>query len=189
MTVRPIFARDLTTCLLTGLMAVLALTASASGQRTTHVAIEDVTVCPARDGDIAPPDFTATACETVSLYDLDPQGRHLWVRLRLPLTDGEWEGTGPWGLMVMGKMSSEVFFNGTRIGTNGHPADTARAEEPGRIDASLFVPHTLVRAGDNTIDMRLSSHHGWLRLVSPIHAIQFSRYRDPTSFIITGYWG
>lgn len=188
MTVRPIFARDLTTCLLTGLMAVLALTASASGQRTTHVAIEDVTVCPARDGDIAPPDFTATACETVSLYDLDPQGRHLWVRLRLPLTDGEWEGTGPWGLMVMGKMSSEVFFNGTRIGANGHPADTARAEEPGRIDASLFVPHTLVRAGDNTIDMRLSSHHGWLRLVSPIHAIQFSRYRDPTSFIITGYW-
>lgn len=191
MTVRPIPPHDLAAGFRAGLLALLALVAFATGagaQRTTHVAIEDVIVCPARDSDVAPPDFTAADCETVSLYNLDPQGRHIWVRLRLPLTNGEWQGTGPWGLMVMGKMSSEVYFNGSRIGANGLPADTPRAEEAGRIDASLFVPHTLVRAGDNVIDMRLSSHHGWLRLVSPIHAIQFSRFQDPTTFIITGYW-
>ncbi len=188
MTVCPIPIAHLMIHLLAGFLAALAFTAAASGQHSTHVAIEDVTVCPARDGDIAPPDFNAAGCQMVSLYDLDPQGRHLWVRLRLPLGDGEWEDTGPWGLMVMGKMSSEVYFNGTRIGANGRPADSARTEVPGRIDASLFVPNALIRAGNNTVDMRLSSHHGWLRLVSPIHAIQLSRYRDPTSFIITGYW-
>jgi len=164
---------------------MIAVCAGAAGQ---HVAIEPVRICPASDNDTTPPDYTAPTCRDVPLRELDPQGTHIWARLRLPLDAERLRGPGPYGLMVMGKFSSEVHLNGTRIGANGRPADDRDNEVPGRIDASLFVPHTLIRPGDNTIDIRMSSHRGWLVLASPVHAVQFGRYQDPTRTIIAAYW-
>ncbi len=161
---------------------------TAGAQPLSQVAVEPVQVCPASEADQAPPDYDSPECGRVHIYDLDPQGRHIWARLRLPIAAERLNGTGPYGLIIMGKMSSEVYINGTRIGANGEPGDDRAGERPGRIDASLFVPHTLVHPGDNFVDIRMSSHHGWLRLVSPIHAVQFGRYQDPTRFIITSYW-
>ncbi|WP_417486955.1 LytTR family DNA-binding domain-containing protein [Maricaulis sp.] len=178
--------------LIAQLFAVLSvaccLLPDASGQAPRHVAIEDVRVCPANNGDTAPPDYSAAECRSVPIQELDPQGTHIWARLRLPLGTENLRGDGPFGLMVMGKMSSEIYVNEHLVGTNGQPGDDRRSETAGRIDASLFVPHTLVRTGDNTIDIRMSSHYGWLELASPVHAVQFGRYQDPTRIIITGYW-
>ncbi|OLF77766.1 hypothetical protein AWH62_03580 [Maricaulis sp. W15] len=168
--------------------AVSGLAARLDAQPLTHVALEPVRVCPASDQDQGPPDYDDPACETVSVFELDPQGRHIWARLRLPLDAAGLDGTGPYGLIVMGKMSSEVFLNGSRIGANGRPADDRAGEIAGRIDASLFVPHTLVRDGDNVVDIRMSSHRGWVRLASPIHAVLFGRYQDPTRTISAAYW-
>lgn len=170
------------------LAALSCLTPDAAAQATVHVAMEAVQVCPASHADTAPPDYSDPACRSVPIQDLDPQGSHLWARLRLPLAAEHLRGDGPFGLMVMGKMSSEVFINGHLVGANGRPGDDRRSEIPGRIDASLFVPHTLVHEGDNIIDIRMSSQRGWLDLVSPVHAIQFGPFRDPTRIIITAYW-
>ncbi|WP_323763177.1 LytTR family DNA-binding domain-containing protein [Maricaulis sp.] len=170
------------------LLVLCGLGADASGQAATHVAIEDVRVCPASNADTAPPDYGAATCRSVPIQDLDPQGTHIWARFRLPLAADNLRGDGPFGLMVMGKMSSEVFINGNPVGTNGRPGDDRRSEIAGRIDTSLFVPHTLVQPGDNIIDIRMSSHRGWLNLVSPVHAIWFGRYQDPTRIITAAYW-
>lgn len=174
--------------LIAALVSTLAFGGDALAQPQVHVALEDVRVCPARNDDTAPPDYTSPTCRSVPIRELDPQGAHLWVRMRLPLAAEHLRGDGPFGLMVLGKMSSEVFINGSLVGTNGQPGDDRRSETPGRIDASLFVPHTLVHQGDNIVDIRMSSHHGWLELVSPVHAILFGRFQDPTRIIITAYW-
>lgn len=187
MTAHPALPARLCSALLTAL-AALVLLAPAMAQPSVHVTFEPVRVCPAHDGDTAPPDFAAADCETRSIHSVDPQGRHLWVRMRLPLAETPGGEDGPLGLTVMGKMSSEVFINGRRIGANGQPADTRAGEIAGPIDASLFVPHTLLRSGDNTVDIRMSAQHGFLRLASPIHAIMLGRYEDPTRLISTVYW-
>ncbi len=145
----------------------------------------EVIVCPASGP--TPPDFTAPECAAMPAGAIDPQGRHLWVRTVIAappaLTDAR-----PLGLFVSAKAASEAFLNGERLGANGAPAATADAERPGRMDAVFAIPDGLLLAGDNVVDLRLSSHHGAIRFLRPVHIIAIGDYADPTGWLLRQYW-
>jgi hypothetical protein len=144
-------------------------------------------VCPA-GGDEAPPDFAGAACETAPLGSLDAQGREIWVRIAFDADLAGFPATEPLGLYLSIKASSAVWLNGVWLGANGAPGADRISEKPGRMDAVFYVPHELVRNGENVLVLRLSAHHGFLKLSYPFHWLALARYADPSREIMRAYW-
>ena len=130
-----------------------------------------VDVCPVRAAESVPPaQFDRPDCERLPLYRVDPQGRHLWLRMQLQ-PDAP-ESTDYLGLLIAAKASSELYIGGELIGRNGLPGADARSEIAGRMDVVLPLDRARLRAADHAIVLRMSSQQGWLQLVGPIHAIE-----------------
>ncbi|MEZ5455537.1 MAG: LytTR family DNA-binding domain-containing protein [Lysobacteraceae bacterium] len=130
-----------------------------------------VDVCPVRaDESVPPAQFDRPDCERLPLYRVDPQGRHLWLRMQLQ-PDAP-ESTDYLGLLIAAKASSELYIGGELIGRNGLPGADARSEIAGRMDVVLPLDRARLRAADHAIVLRMSSQQGWLQLVGPIHAIE-----------------
>jgi len=98
---------------------------------------------------------------------IDPQGRELWIRAPAPPRPER-----PQAIYVSGAASSEVWFNGVRIGANGRPAPTAAAERPGLYDFKAHIPDSAWREQGNEVVVRLSSFHVGIRFADPIGTIQ-----------------
>lgn len=130
-----------------------------------------VRVCPATMTDQTPPDFTSDRCSTAKPYEVDPQGRLIWVRVTVPLGALKGQNGEPLSLYVSGKMSSEVYLNGQMVGRNGMPGASSGTEVPGLMDAQFFPAQDLFRLGDNEVVLRASAHHGFLSLGWPVHTI------------------
>ncbi len=145
-------------------------------------------VCPANPSDSAPPDFTDSSCERVAVNQIDAQGRLIWAATNVE-TSPEFLASGaPAGVFISTKASSEVYLNGTLIGANGVPAATKRGENPGRMDAVIFAPRDLLRVGRNDVVLKMSAHHGYLRLEYPTHYISLGAYGEPSREILRYYW-
>jgi DNA-binding LytR/AlgR family response regulator len=120
---------------------------------------------------------------------VDPQGREMWIRSTIaPPSD-----TRPRALYVAGAAASEAWLNGQRLGVNGHPGATARAEVPGRYQAIFPIRETVWRPGENVLVLRLSSFHGGLRFARPMSAMVVLPYPYPqrtallaVTFVTTG---
>ena len=168
------------------LVLACVVCASASAQDGRD-GLNAVLACPAQPDSPTPPDFTASTCERVPLAQLDPQGRDLWVRAQLPGPAISQAAEGPIGLHLAMKAASEVWLNGARLGANGRPGPDRASEQPGRLNAVIFVPRDQVSPGTNTLDLRLSSHHGLVTLARPVHWIEFGPYRDPTRSMLSRY--
>ena len=152
--------------------------------------VEDVVrICPATPGETGPPDFTALACDSRSYWLADPQGRAIWIEAELVLDTAPDPLSGPHALFLSGKMASEAYVNGARIGANGAPGADAASETPGRMDAALFLPAQLLREGSNRIVLSASGHHSLIPLAAPIHRIAVGPYGDPRRAILEGYQG
>lgn len=106
---------------------------------------------------------------------VDPQGRELWIRSVV----GAPADTLPRILYVAGVASSEAWFNGRRLGVNGRPGATARAEVPGRYQAIFPIPEAAWRPSGNMLVLHLSSFHGGLRFARPMSAIAVGPYPFP----------
>lgn len=148
------------------------------------------TICPGDAGgdNTGVPDFDAPDCRTVSMAEIDPQGRMVWVKTALML-DRIKDGKGaPLAVFISAKMSSEVYLNGTYIGRNGLPGYGKTDEAPGVMDAVFHAPQSLFRAGRNDIVLRLSSHHGYLRLSHPVHRIAIGPAGPPMAPFLRYYW-
>jgi hypothetical protein len=169
-------------------LILLLPAASALAQRVQLVETDAVRVCPAR-GETAPPiDFSAPGCETMPLFSLDPQGRHLWVEARLVLDAAQLAGDYPLGLVVSGKAASEVWINGQPVGANGRPGPDRRSERPGQMDAIFYVRRDLVAEGENTVVLHMSGMHSLLTLTAPMHAVLLAPFGDPVQRIALAYW-
>lgn len=101
---------------------------------------------------------------------IDPYGRLIEVRGRI-----EGGGEGPWALRIGGAASSEVWFNGTRLGANGRPAATREAEIPGRYESSFLLPQHLWKPGGNVVTIRFSGHRMGLHFDRPISDIRIGK--------------
>ena len=106
---------------------------------------------------------------------IDPQGRELWLRAVV----GRPQSEAPQALYIGGTASSEAWLNGRRLGANGRPGASARAEIPGRYQTALPIPETAWLA-DNVLIVRMSSFHGGLRLDSPITGLVVHAYPLPS---------
>lgn len=168
------------------LIVLWALPLTASGAPRT--ALDSVRVCPAGPADAGPPGFNAPDCETMSFWAADPQNREIWIEIPLTMTAEDLSGARPLGVYVSARASTELYLNGVRLGANGRPGGSAAAEIPGRIDAAFFAPRDLFRAGENTIALHASAHHGLLRLTAPMQWVSVHAYGDPTQAVLAAYW-
>jgi DNA-binding LytR/AlgR family response regulator len=148
----------------------------------------NVIQCPVAAGETEPPDFNSSACEKLPFWRLDPQQRQIWVKASINASDALLDSDKPLGVFISAKASSEVFLNGRRLGQNGAPASSKNTEIPGRMDAVFFAPREALRHGDNDIVIRMSSHHGFLHLNSPVHWIALGEYANPTMLILNVNW-
>ncbi|WP_300543284.1 LytTR family DNA-binding domain-containing protein [Maricaulis sp.] len=172
------------------ILALLLLLLAPQAPAQVPILVDTATVraCPAGGAMLPPADFTGPDCIVTDLWSLDPQGRELWVEARLVPGAGHLAGEAPLGLAVSGKMSSEVWLNGTRLGANGRPGPDRASEIPGQMDAIFYVPRSLVREGENTVVMHVSAMHGFLRLAAPVHGVMLTAYGDPVQRIALAYW-
>ncbi len=115
------------------------------------------------------PDFNGPQCKAQNTDRIDPQNRVIWVRATVDLSEDVVQQAKPLALYLGALASSEIYWNGERIGANGAPGNSRQTEKVGLLDVALFVPHTAVKAGDNTITLRMANFHSLIKLRSPFH--------------------
>ncbi|MEO1014659.1 MAG: LytTR family DNA-binding domain-containing protein [Pseudomonadota bacterium] len=146
-----------------------------------------VRVCPDR-GEASPPSFDRPECEEGKrIFQVDPQGRSLWVEARLDIAASDAPADAPMGIYLAAKASSEMWLNGVRLGLNGRPSRRAADERIGKMDAVFYAPRDLIRDGENEIAIKMSSHHGLLRLAYPTHSLGAAPYQRPDKVILSAY--
>ena len=153
--------------------------AAAAAADTRARPFEFVTEVRARAGD--DPAWAATAHDDSDWvlqepWQVDPQGRILWIRASVTLPEGFDVRSDPLGVHVAATGSWEAYWNGVFVGRNGVPGATRATEVPGKIDADVFVPPALIRDGQNLLALRISSFHVGRTLRAPIQAIAIERY-------------
>lgn len=119
------------------------------------------------------------------LAEVDPQMQHVWISQTISVAESDREHFV--GLLVSAKASSMAYLNGVPIGNNGRPGDRADDEIAGQMDSVLPLPRGLLKTGANRLDLRMSSHQGWLRLDKPIHALQLVPYLNEQDRILRRY--
>ena len=149
---------------------------SAIAQTIISIDTEAVTVCPAKPNQITLPTFTESDCEQDLLFNVDPQNNEVWIKANLTVTEAYLKRQQPSALFVFGKMSSEVYLNGQRLGNNGTPSFLPAEEFSGDMDARFYIPPNVIKQGENEVIIHASSHHGFLLLENPIHFIGVSEY-------------
>lgn len=164
------------------------LSGLASAEANTWIDQSNVIVCPARTANLTPPNFTAPACFTTAASEIDPQQRLIWVKANIVLGETKGPLGQPLSLYVSGKMSSAFYLNGQFVGRNGKPGLEEASETPGVMDAQLYPPQSLFRVGNNEVVFLASSHRGYLRLSSPVHAIGVGVPTDFNDTLLRHYW-
>ncbi len=135
---------------------------SAVGLRTVLVCADDASAAPAQ------PDFDESACRATAINDIDPQRRAIWLRARVIIPN---DLSDPLGVRISAMASSTIYWNGRELGANGRPDSTEEREEPGLMDAEIFLPRDRVEPGENLIAIRMSGHNMPVRVSTPVHLI------------------
>lgn len=145
------------------------------------------TLCPASNMDRQPPDLPGTNCERVQIEDIDPQNTHIWATFTLRIPDSFLDSPDPLGFGITAKASSWVYINGREIGRNGTPSSLKATEQIGQMDIAFPLREGVLKAGDNEIAVRLSSHSGFLNLGKPFHTAYVARYERPQARLLRQY--
>lgn len=134
---------------------------------------------------VCPTAIHTDACESLTLEDIDPQGRELWIST---VVQSEQVATdAPVAIYVWAMAASEVYWNGEMIGQNGVPGATPGEEQPGLMDWILYLHPGIVREGQNELRIHMSSHHNLVHVVRPVHVIGVGRFADPRSLRLSYY--
>lgn len=111
--------------------------------------------------DWARPDFNDGGWPLVDIREFRHTPGIHWFRQIFLVWPEYIAGTEPAALYIEGGASTEVFFNGVLVGRNGTPGNNSKEEKRGNIDAKLFVPANLFKAGNNVLAIRYSSTIPW----------------------------
>ncbi len=185
-----VYGRKMTNTLFKCLFMLFAFWLSGLVSATANTLIDqsNITVCPAKTASIRPPSFNAPDCFTASAFEIDPQGKLIWVKANIVLRETRGPLGQPLSLYVSGKMSSAFYLNGQYVGRNGKPGLDAASETPGLMDTQLYPPQSLFRVGNNEIVFLASSHHGYLKLSSPVHSIAITVPTEIKNKFLQHYW-
>jgi hypothetical protein len=129
-----------------------------------------------------PPWLPSSACSAKPLYDVDPQGRAVWLTAEVRIHRAPEE---PIGVFVSAYASSAVYWDGKLAGRNGFPAERAELEKPGLRDAAF--PISDATPGTHRLALQMSSHHGAVRLRSPVTQISLAPFERASSTKIRDY--
>ncbi|WP_417460859.1 LytTR family transcriptional regulator DNA-binding domain-containing protein [Kordiimonas sp.] len=173
--------------LITWLALLIGSLRPAAAQEVAHVNIGAMIVCELASSTNIPPSFSGDGCTTMNGRLVSPHKRAIWLRMTVDIPETMAHSPRPLGLFISAKAASRAWVNGQLIGNNGEPAHNAEAEVPGRMDAVFPVPHGLLHAGENTVIIQMSGHHGYIGLVSPIHFIAIAAYAAPSDTILREY--
>jgi hypothetical protein len=116
-------------------------------------------------------DAPANAWQPMSLWQVDPQQRLIWVKGSIDLSRFTPDQRARLVIDVAAPVAYEAWWNGKFLGRNGTPASRRDAEVPGKLDSVLIVPASLQRAGNNELLLRMSSFHLPFRLQTPMQVI------------------
>lgn len=141
--------------------------------------------CPVEMDDAMLPGFDDSACEEVVLEDIDPQGTEIWLRTTINLDD--MPDTGPLAVLISAMASSEVYWNGQLLGSNGTPGPDRNSEISGRMDAEFYLPPELINTGENLLAIRMSSHDGWIHARRPVHVVGIAGHRTAAESFLRYY--
>lgn len=141
--------------------------------------------CDIDDPQAAQPDFDESDCTPVTLEDINPQGRHVWLRSRLD--SDRLPDVAPLAVLVYAMASSEVYWNGQLIGRNGEPSPDPQAEVTGLMDVEFYLEPELIREGENLLAIRMSSHNGWIEARRPVHVIGVGAHRAAQTAYLSHY--
>ncbi len=135
---------------------------------------------PVRSGPIElfVPSEGMTSAGPVELRDFALEGEETWLMRRVEVDPKAMPLAVPLMVEIVALASSEVSWNGVPIGRNGRPGPDRASETAGRFIATMPVPPELIRPGQNILMVRLSSHHLWLPVRTPVHSIRVISYRD-----------
>lgn len=170
--------------LLSQLCLILYLYSGGSfSQSIVSINLDTVIICPITSPSNVMPSFNEPECKTASASQIDPQNTALWVKTTVNVPETMVKDNQPHSVYISGKAASKVYFNGHYLGSNGSPSAIPNLEQVGKIDAMFYVPANLIKPMTNEIIVKMSSHHGFLRLSSPLNFIGFGIYSDPTYFL------
>jgi len=169
---------------LIALMGWICFAGQVSASEIISIDTRAVRVCPASAEPTVPPTFNEPDCKTTSFYEVDPQDKHLWVKASLTIPQSFLDLQQANAFYLFAKTSSELFFNGVRIGHNGMPHSNPKKELVGKMDARFYLPNDLIKLGKNEVVFRLSSHHGWLTLSIPMQFAGVSEYGWSQDFFL-----
>jgi hypothetical protein len=124
-------------------------------------------------------------CRPIGAEPLDPQGRELWLTAQVNLP--EHRAPTPLGVNVSGTAASQVYWNGTLVGSNGLPASSKALERPGDIDFHVIVPPALVRPGANTLRVHMSGFNAVGQFKHPVD-VWASSYGPESGMFVRGQW-
>jgi DNA-binding LytR/AlgR family response regulator len=119
------------------------------------------------------------ACLMVDLADVGLEGAGATLIGNVEVDPRALPLSRPLMVWVIALASSEVSWNGVVIGRNGIPGPDAASETPGRFVSTFVVPAALVRPGRNQLSVRMSAHHLWLPVRTPVHRIDVASYETP----------
>src|SRR5688572_22654706 len=125
------------------------------------------------------PAFDDRHWQDVHWTQVDPQQRLLWMRAHVSLSSDAANAGKPASLSISLLASSEVYWNGVRVGVNGVPAASRTGETPGLLDTRFEIPAHLLRAGDNLLAMRMSAFHARRALAVPMQYLSLEFERTP----------
>ncbi|RBP51146.1 LytR/AlgR family response regulator transcription factor [Arenicella xantha] len=149
---------------------------------------ENVIVCPDTGANEVLPDFGSTLCHVADFYSIAPADHSLWIRRIVTLDQAQLSQPLPIGLFISGKVASYSYVNDHLVGQNGEPGTNKASEIPGSMDAVWYVPKNFLRVGENHLDLRISSHHGYFELAYPLHYLGLAPYASPTDTLLNHYW-
>jgi hypothetical protein len=158
-------------------LLVLALIAqSAPALRPVQARVAQGWSCPARPAVADTVRLTALGCRLTSLADLDPQGRTVWFLADIVIDSAADLSREPLAVAIGAAAASNVYWNGALIGSNGVPGVSRATEQPGTLDAMLYLPPARIRPGHNTLLLEMSGFHNRLHLTTPVHYILVAEY-------------
>jgi len=156
--------------------ALFLLAPAQAAKARAWIAPETAMVCDGALEGGERPGFDESGCVRTPLYDVDPQGRLVWVRMTVSLPPDA--SAAPLGIFTGALASREIWWNGARIGAEGVPGAMREAEKPGNIDSELYLPPALIEPGDNLLVLKMSSFHNRVRLRAPMHYAALAPYGE-----------
>ena len=163
----------------------------AAAQVQLMIDTDSVRICPAKSvaprAETSPPDFSDPSCAALSFWEIDTQGRALWMQASITIP-AEVIETSSLSVVISGKAASAIYVNGAFIGRNGAPGEDAQSETPGRMDAGLPIRPGVLKPGKNKIIAYLSGHHSIISLRHPMHGLGVTDRTYITDSILRAYW-